>query len=174
MAIKIKLKGTAGRQNTPDWYRHDTEELAGVTNLPTNKELGLDNVLVFDPSDAQMENGMVCAVILKTLVGDIRGTIYQSKNAPGTLYLRPPQSREENEETGEVKYHDEVKLPSKLIAQVLRFMETQVDMVDDTPAEDKEISDIQVGVDSSPFKETSVPAGNVDQHAEDGENPFAD
>lgn len=181
MAIKIKLKGSAGRQNTPDWYRHDTEELAGVTNLPTNKAIGLDNVLIFDPTEAQEGTGIICAVILKTLVGDIRGLVCQSKNSPETIYLRPPQSREENDETGEVKYHDEVKLTSKMIAQVLRYMETQVDMTDASAETKNELGiggvgvGVGVGVTSNPFNVTSVPAGNVDQHVDSSseeENPF--
>jgi hypothetical protein len=170
MAVKIVLKGTAmmGGQNTPDWYRHDTENLAGVTNMPSNEAFGLDGILIFPPSDSQAENGMICAVILKTIVGDIRGTVYQSKNAPGTCYLRPPQSREEIEETGEVKYHDEVKMPSKLIAQVLRYIETQVDIIEEKP---EELEGVQAGLNGvrgtlttadNPF---NVPAGNVDQHA---------
>lgn len=176
MAIKIVLKGTAGLggMTTPDWYRHDTENLAGVTNLPSNKEIGLDQILIFPPSEAQVESGMVCAVILKTIVGDIRGTVYQSKQSPGTIYLRPPQSKEENEETGEVKWHDEVKMTSKLIAQVLRHIETQVDIVDESTGEMAGGTQEAGGIPSVGL--TSVPAGNVDQHAPAGktpDNPFA-
>ena len=131
MAIKITLKGTIGLggSNTPDWYRQDTENLAGVTNLPSNSAIGLESIVVFPPSESQSENNMVCAVILKTIVGDVRGTVYQSKNAPDTIYLRPPQSKEELE-NGEVKWHDEVKLTSKIIAQTLRYVETLVDITD--------------------------------------------
>lgn len=134
MAIKLKESASMGGQGTPGWYRHDSEQLAGVTNLPSNATLGLDGVLIFPPSEAQELSGMVCVVILKTLVGDIRATVYESKKAPGTLHINPPQSREEKED-GEVVYHDEVKLPSKLIAQVLRYIETQV-VMEEPPATD--------------------------------------
>jgi hypothetical protein len=166
MAIKIVLKSTAnfGGANTPDWYRHDTENLSGVTNLPANKALGLDDILVFTPSDAQASNGMVCATILKTLVGDIRATVYQSKNSPGTVYLRPPQSREEKED-GEIVYHDEVKMPSKLVAQVLRYIETQVNFVDEEANQSQE--DLAgVGAGANPFPIPN-PDGAGTQEVED-------
>jgi hypothetical protein len=129
--VKVVLKGSVGfGVTTPDWYRHDTENLAGVTNLPVNAGLGLESVLIFPPTEKQAEKGMVCATILKTVIGDVRCTVYESKNAPGTIYITPPQSREEQED-GKVIYHDEVKMTSKLQAQVLRFIETQVDFVDE-------------------------------------------
>lgn len=160
--VKIVLKGNVGfgGANTPDWYRQDTEQLAGVTNLPSNEVLGLENVLIFPPSEKQAEKGMVCAVILKTLIGDVRATIYESKNTPGTIYLTPPQSREELED-GEVKYHDEVKMTSKLIAQVLRYVETQVDFVDEETGE-LGSSDITADVSIPNIDLGSLPA-----------NPFA-
>jgi hypothetical protein len=129
MAVVIKLKGTAGfGAGTADWYRHETEALAGVTNLPSNGAIGLDNVILFPVTEAQADTQMVCSVILKTVIGDVRASVYQSKSSPGTLYVRAPQSREELE-NGEVKWHDEVKLTNKIMAQVLRFVETQVDVV---------------------------------------------
>lgn len=130
MAVVIKLKGTAGfGAGTADWYRHETEALAGVTNLPSNGAIGLDNVILFPVTEAQADTNMVCSVILKTVIGDVRASVYQSKSSPGTLYVRAPQSREELAD-GEVKWHDEVKLTNKIMAQVLRFVETQVDIIE--------------------------------------------
>lgn len=129
MAVKIKLKGNAviGGTGQPDWYRHETEQLAGVTALPSNPEIGLNEIRIYAPTEAQAETGMVVAGTLITAVGEIRVTIYQSKSQPDTLYLRAPQSREEDEETGEMKYYDEVKLTPKVVAQTLRFVETQIE-----------------------------------------------
>ena len=130
MAIKLKSSAMFGGQGTADWYRKENEALAGVTNAPQNEALGLMDIRHYPPTDAQSEKGMVCSVILETVVGTIRGTVYESKKVPDTLYWTPPQSSQENEETGETKYYDEVKLTSKLQAQVLRYVETLVDFVD--------------------------------------------
>ena len=153
MAVKIKIKGNAviGGGGQPDWYRQDTEQLAGVTALPSNPDLGLTEIKIYAPTDAQAETGMVVAGTLVTVVGEIRVTIYQSQKQPDTLYLRAPQSREEDEETGEFKYYDEVKLNPKVVAQTLRFVETQIDF------EEVEASEEVVGEGSA----TDNPFGNV-------------
>jgi hypothetical protein len=115
----------------PDWYR-DTKHplLEKVTNLPTNIEVGLNNILLFQPSDMQAEEGMICTVILKMFFADIRCAVYQSRANPDTIFLTPPQVREETAD-GETCYHDEVKLHSALIAQVLRYVETQIELVEE-------------------------------------------
>lgn len=129
MAVKIKIKGNAviGGGGQPDWYRHETEQLVGVTALPSNPDLGINEIKIYAPTEAQAETGMVVAGTLVTVVGEIRVTIYQSQKQPDTIYLRAPQSREEDEETGEMKYYDEVKLSPKVVAQTLRFVETQIE-----------------------------------------------
>lgn len=134
--MAIKLKSTArGNNGKGDWYRQETELLSGVTSNPVNLPLGIKDILIFDPSQLQEEKGMVCAVMIKTVVGDIRGTVYESKNHENTLYLRPPQSREEKED-GEVVFHDEVKFEAPIVAQVLRYIETQVDITAEEIVED--------------------------------------
>lgn len=134
--MAIKLKSTArGNNGKGDWYRQETELLSGVTSNPVNLPLGIKDILIFDPSQLQEEKGMVCAVMIKTTVGDIRGTVYESKNHENTLYLRPPQSREEKED-GEVVFHDEVKFEAPVVAQVLRYIETQVDITAEEVVED--------------------------------------
>ena len=158
MAIKLKSSAMFGGQGTADWYRKDNEALAGVTNAPKNEALGLLDIRHYAPTDAQSEKGMVCSVILETIIGTVRGTVYESKKAPDTLYWTPPQSSQENEETGETKYYDEVKLTSKLQAQVLRYVETLVDFTD---------------ADTAVHTDAGNPFANVGQPQGQAGNPFA-
>lgn len=132
MALVLKSDAVTSGNQTGDWYMHDTPELAGVTNLPTNPEIGLNNIILFGSNENQRNAKVVCAGVLKTVVGDINVTIFESKTTPGTMYVRAPQVSRQGA-NGEVERIDEVKLTNKIRAQVLRYMHTQV-VMQDTPA----------------------------------------
>lgn len=131
MALVLKSDAVTTGNQTGDWYMHDTPELAGVTNLPTNIEIGLNNIILFESNENQRNAKVICAGVLKTVVGDINVTIFESKTTPGTMYVRAPQvSRTKSD--GQVEHIPEVQLTNKIRAQVLRYMHTQVEIRPDT------------------------------------------
>ena len=133
MALVLKSDAVTTGNQTGDWYKHDTPELAGVTNAPINEAIGLKNIVLFPANENQRNAKVICAGVLKTVVGDINVTIFESKTTPGTMYVRAPQVSRQGA-NGEVEHIPEVTLTNKIRAQVLRYMHTQVEMRDDANA----------------------------------------
>lgn len=120
MALELR-QDLVNESQAGDWYLQNNESLAGVTNTNRNPEVGIEDIQWFNPTQAQKNAGMVAVVTVKTLAGTIRATIHQSKNFKDTLYLRPPQNREEKEGQ-ETKWHNEVNFTQKAKAQILRYI----------------------------------------------------
>jgi len=104
---------------TMQWYRHEE----GTTNKPHNVPLGIMNMVVFQPTPKQEENGTLASVLVETVIGDIHVTIHQSKSYPDAIYLRVPQTKRVDEK-GNVAFHDELKLNRKVSAQILRYIDS--------------------------------------------------
>lgn len=159
MALVLKSDAVTTGNQTGDWYMHDTPELAGVTNLPTNTEIGLNNIILFQSNENQRNAKVICAGVLKTVVGDINVTIFESKTTPGTMYVRAPQVTRQGT-NGEVEHIPEVQLTNKIRAQVLRYMHTQVEMKPDTanpaPTGTGEFANT-TGITVPPVGQTHVP-----------------
>jgi len=120
MALQLR-QDLVKESQAGDWYLQNTENLSGVTNTNRNPEVGIEDISWFNPTQPQKDAGMVAVVTVKTLAGSIRATIHQSKNYQNTLYLRPPQNREEKEGQ-ETKWHNEVNFTQKAKAQILRYI----------------------------------------------------
>lgn len=168
MALVLKSDATTSGNQTGDWYLHDTPELAGVTNLPTNPEIGLSNIIIFASNENQRNAKVICAGVLKTVIGDINITIFESKTTPGTMYVRAPQTSRQGA-NGEVERIDEVKLTNKIRAQVLRYMHTQVEMKQETaPASGTGEFANTTGINIPPVGQpapTAPPTGHVQPNA---------
>ena len=118
----MKLKFHDGG-NRPHWYRQDIPSLAGVTNEPVNPALGLRGIKIYSPEEDADE---FCEVRIILEVIAVTCTVYESTSNPGTFYLRMPQ-KVTHDEDGDKCFEDVVDLAPKLVAQVLRYIETQVE-----------------------------------------------
>lgn len=132
MALELNEEFIADNQGG-DWYLKDTPTLAGVTNLPNNPELGINDINIIKPSQAQKDIGMVAVVYLKTIIGDIRLSVHLSTQYTDTLYLRVPQSQQDVPGQEKPKYFKEVNLTSKVQAQVLRHIHSKCVAVQGQP-----------------------------------------
>lgn len=104
------------------WYLN-TE----VPTSPKNKSLGLLNIRVYKANENQAQYGIVCNCILELVCGHITVTVGRSKNDPNLLYVAAPgQSKYMDQNTGEVKYYENVLLNFELKAQVLKYIESLI------------------------------------------------
>lgn len=102
------------KQKQQVWYRN--------LNVPAktyNKKLGLENINVYPANELQKSYGIVCNATLVLVSGNIRVTIFKSKNNPDTIYLTPPGV----ERMGD-NYYENVQLRYELKAQVLKYIES--------------------------------------------------
>lgn len=119
-ATKRRL-GTAAVQAGGTWYLKDTADLEGVTDEATNDALGIREIKVYEPSEAQWNNGTVATITLETIIGQIKGIAVVESNRDDSLYVRM-QSRSYDRE-GQKQYVNDVALDRKVQAQILRYVD---------------------------------------------------
>jgi hypothetical protein len=124
-ATKKRLRGD--RPSSGFWYLQDTADLEGVTAEPTNEELGLREIKVFDPSDAQWDNGVVALVTIETIIGQVKGIQVMDSNRDNSIYIRL-QSRS-YERDGQKQYVNDLTLDRKIQAQILRYIDSLLEDV---------------------------------------------
>jgi hypothetical protein len=100
----------------------ETEELAGVTSEPMNEAIGIREIKVYEPSQAQWDNGTVATIQLETIIGQIKGIAVVESNRDDSIYVRM-QSRN-YERDGQKQYVNDVALDRKVQAQILRYVDS--------------------------------------------------
>jgi len=118
---RIALRESADA-NKGKWY-----DKYKVPATAKNKSLGLEGIALYSPSKAQAAHGMVCTAVIKLLSGSIRLVVKESQKREGELYLNIPGTDKYADENGEVKYYDNVNLKVELKAQILKYVETQLE-----------------------------------------------
>ena len=108
------------------WYLQDTEDLAGVTAEGFNDELGIREIKVYDPSDAQWNNGVLAITTLETVIGQIKGVQVMESSRDNSIYLRM-QSRSWEGNDGKKNYVNDLTLDRKVTAQVLRYVDAMLE-----------------------------------------------
>jgi hypothetical protein len=106
---------------TSFWYLADTEDLDGVTAEVRNDALGIREIKVYEPSEAQWNNGTVATVTLETIIGQVKGIAVVESNRDDSLYVRM-QSRSYERE-GQKQYVNDLALDRKVQAQILRYVD---------------------------------------------------
>lgn len=106
----------------PFWYLTHRGDLAAVTNEPTNEELGIQKIDIFQPSEKQLQHGILCKVRLKTYAAQIDNiSIFESDFHAGDIYMQMGGGRNMGtEETP--KWVRDVKLTAQAKAQVLSYV----------------------------------------------------
>lgn len=126
-----KVSGTIrlGLLNQRDafWYRnYGKNDLEGVTNESSNPTLGILNIAVFEPSEAQYSNGTIANVRLETVIGEISGIqVKESTKVPGSMYVQT-SSRNIAKEGEAPRWINEVKLDRKVQAQILAYVDSLI------------------------------------------------
>lgn len=115
--------------NNPFWYREREGELALVTDEPVNYALGIRRIMVFEPSEAQWNAGVIANVRLELGTEDvvfatISGMqIRESKQLDGSIYLSTP-SRNIAKEGEQARWLSDITLSNAVKAQILSYVET--------------------------------------------------
>jgi len=127
--MATKTKGTKKRirvlktpSNTGKWY--DKYDVPATTS---NKKLGLTDIRLYAASDAQAKHGIICTAVVKMLGLSIRLLVKESKKNKDELYLNIPGTEKYADANGEVQYYDNVNLDVNLKAQILKYVETQLE-----------------------------------------------
>lgn len=120
-ATKRKL-GAAAVSSNGSWYLQDTADLEGVTKESFNDALGIREIKVFQPSEAQWNNGTVASITLETIIGQVKGIAVVESNRDDSLYVR--MQRRSYEREGQTQYVSDLTLDRKIQAQILRYVDS--------------------------------------------------
>jgi hypothetical protein len=125
-ATKRKLGGNRRSARDPFWYLHHEGELEMVTAEGHNEVLGVKEIQVWDPSDAQWENGVLANVTLVMDYVTVKGVQVREsvRDDSGAIYLQT-QSRSW-EKDGQKQYMNDVELARPVQAQILSYVEAML------------------------------------------------
>lgn len=111
------------KTHTGKWY-----ESYKVPATTSNKSLGLVDIRLYPATTAQEAHDIVCTAIVKLVCGSVRCTIRESQNQKGLLNLFVPGvDKVVDTSTGEIRYYENVILDIRLKAQILKYVETQIE-----------------------------------------------
>ena len=119
-ATKRRLSQQAVSSNGM-WYLQDTAETEGVTAESFNDALGIREIKVYEPSEAQWNNGTVATITLETIIGQVKGIAVVESNRDDSLYVR--MQRRSYEREGQTQYVSDLTLDRKVQAQILRYVD---------------------------------------------------
>lgn len=106
------------RQSNPYWYRENASYLYGVTNAPSNMQLGIEDISIKPATANQTPHGILGNGLLRTIVGSISFQVRLSKSqAPFVQTISTPIDKDKGE------YWDHIILRPQVKAQILRFYE---------------------------------------------------
>lgn len=117
-----KLSGVNFRD--ANWFKDHTGELENVTAEAQNLALGIESIEVFNPSEGQLNNGVIANVRLTSAIGTISGIqIREGKERDGSIYLTEP-SRNIAKAGEASRYMNDVRLNRAVTAQILSFVDS--------------------------------------------------
>jgi hypothetical protein len=120
-ATKRRLGAQAVSSNGM-WYLQDSAETEGVTADSFNDALGIREIKVYEPSEAQWNNGTVATITLETIIGQVKGIAVVESNRDDSLYVR--MQRRSYEREGQTQYVSDLTLDRKVQAQILRYVDS--------------------------------------------------
>lgn len=113
-----------GRQADPYWYRQNASYLAGVTNAPSNPQIGIDNISLKPGTKKQAEYGILANGMLQTIIGTVSFQLRLSKSqAPFVQTISTENGVDAN---GNKRYWEHIVLSPQVKAQILRHYEALV------------------------------------------------
>lgn len=127
MKIAFDKAGNKTRRATGEgaqafWYLDRSDDLAEVTAEASNAALGIEKIDVFEPTQAQAANGILCKIRLITLCGkDDNISIFASQYTDGDIYMQMGGGRKAEKDGKDVWYRDR-KLNNAARAQILSYV----------------------------------------------------
>lgn len=109
------------------WYLGREDDLAVVTAESSNPEIGVEMLRVFAPREDQLKYNTVMTVAINLSVGVELRDISVRINESGNLYLNFPFSMIRGKDGQNNRYHDSIRLPRLITAQVLSFAHECID-----------------------------------------------
>lgn len=90
-----------------------------------NKDLSIKKVVLYQPTQKQSNIGIIAPMVVETGLGEIKLTVFESKENPGELYLKAPQTKAVV--NGVVKYFDDVRLHPEAEKLLLSLLDNYVE-----------------------------------------------
>lgn len=126
MKVAFDRTGNKGRGSSDGkafWYLNRTGELSVVTAEASNPELGITAVEIFEPTQAQLANNILCKVRLVTLSGvDDNISIFASNYTEGDIYMQEGGGRKVEKEGQKAVWYRDRKLNDAAKAQILSYV----------------------------------------------------
>lgn len=111
-------------QKDPFWYRQNAPYLYGVTNAPSNMQLGIENISLKPASANQAQYGIMFNGLMRTVIGGISFQVRLSKNnAP---FVQTHSTENGVDQQGQKQYWELITLNVPVKAQILRFAEALI------------------------------------------------
>lgn len=90
-----------------------------------NKDLSIKKVVLYQPTQKQLNVGIIAPMVVETGLGEIKLTVFESKENQGQLYLKAPQTKAVI--NGMVKYYDDVRLHPEAEKTLLSLLDNYVE-----------------------------------------------
>lgn len=90
-----------------------------------NKDLSIKKVVLYQPTQKQLNVGIIAPMVVETGLGEIKLTVFESKERQGELYLKAPQTKAIV--GGMVKYYDDVRLHPEAEKVLLSLLDNYVE-----------------------------------------------
>lgn len=110
------------KQSDPFWYRQNSSYLYGVTNAPSNMQLGIENISLKPASANQTPHGILFNGLLRSVIGSIS---FQVRVSPRTQapFVQTVSTENGVDQGGQKTYWEHINLNPQVKAQILRFAE---------------------------------------------------
>lgn len=135
----LKLRESVSKSSTrnPLWFLEEKDDdLKVVTSEASNKKLGIESIDATAPNEKGLEMGIAAKVLLRTIIGSINVTIWNSKNGDGSIYLTTVSRKYEKD--NKTRYFEEIQLNKAVKAQILRYIWANLTEVEVPVAENDE------------------------------------
>jgi hypothetical protein len=110
------------KQSDPFWYRQNSGYLFGVTNAPSNMQLGIENISLKPASANQTPHGILFNGLLRSVIGSISFQVRVSPRT-GAPFVQTISTESGVDQQGQKTYWEHINLNPPIKAQILRHAE---------------------------------------------------
>lgn len=114
------------KQSDPFWYRQNSSYLYGVTNAPSNMQLGIENISLKPASANQVPHGILFNGLLRSVLGTFSFQVRMSPRTQAPFVQTISTENGVDPQTGQKNYWEHINLTPQVKAQILRFAEAML------------------------------------------------
>ncbi|MCU5076813.1 hypothetical protein OB985_04315 [Bacillus cereus] len=114
------------KQSDPFWYRQNSSYLYGVTNAPSNMQLGIENISLKPASANQVPHGIMFNGLLRSVIGSISFQVRMSPRTQAPFVQTISTENGVDAQSGQKNYWEHINLTPQVKAQILRFAEAML------------------------------------------------